>query len=181
MEQLRKLSLLDEDGRPVDEHIEATLSKLVPKFRHQFPTIQDDVADELVGEAACKMAKRERESGPLERPYGFAWKILKNLGISRLRGRSIELHRTRAETREGLDFVSRLRALDHGADQIEVDIFLDQVMKHLTIPERLVYLRKRAGYTSEEIAKERGSSVGSVDVVFTRIKQKIRRLAGVSE
>jgi DNA-directed RNA polymerase specialized sigma24 family protein len=56
-----------------------------------------------------------------------------------------------------------------------------EVMKHLTIPERLVYMRKRAGYTSEEIAKERGSSVGSVDVVFSRIKQKIRRLAGVSE
>ena len=181
MEQLRRLALLDEDGKPVDDHIEATLCRLVPKFRNQFPTIQDDVADELVGEAARKMARRERECGPLEKPYGFAWKVLKNLGISRLRGPSIELHRTRAETREGPDLVSRLRALEHSADQIELDIFLDEVMKHLTIPERLVYMRKRAGYTSEEIAKERGSSVGSVDVVFTRIKQKIRRLAGVSE
>ena len=107
--------------------------------------------------------------------------MLKNLGISRLRGPSIELHQTRAETREGPDLVSRLRAIDNSADQIEVDIFLDQVMRHLTIPERLVYMRKRAGYTSEEIARERGSSVGSVDVVFTRIKQKIRRLAGLSE
>ena len=181
MEQRRRLALLDEDGKPVNDHIEATLCKLVPKFRNQFPTIQEDVADELVGEAARKMAKHERECGLLGKPFGFAWTVLKNLGISTLRGSSIELHRIRAETREGPDLVSRLRALDHSADQIELDIFLDEAMKHLTIPERLVYIRKRAGHTSEEIAKERGSSVGAVDVMFTRIKQKIRRLAGISE
>lgn len=181
MEQRRRLTLLDERGKPVSENIEGTLCKLVPKFRSQFPTIQDDVADVLVGEAACKMAEHERTRGPIEKPFGFAWTILKNLAISTLRGASIELHRTRAETREGPDLVSRLRALDHSADQIELDIFLDEAMTCLTIPERLVYIRKRAGYTSEEIAKERGSSVGAVDVMFTRIKQKIRRLAGISE
>ena len=181
MEQQRKLALLDEDGKPVAGHIEATLCKLVPKFRSQFPTIQEDVADELVGEVASKMAKRERACGRIEKPFGFAWTTLKNSAISTLRGTSIELHRTRAETREGPDLISRLRALDRSADQIELGIFLDEAMQCLTIPERLVYIRKRAGYTSKQIAKERGSSVGSVDVVFTRIKQKIRRLAGISE
>jgi RNA polymerase sigma factor (sigma-70 family) len=181
MERWRKLALLDENGNRVDAHIEDTLGQLVPTLRREYPTIPDDVGEALLTDTACKIARHEREHGPIEKPFGFAWTILKNAAISALRGRSIELHRRRAETRDGSDLVSRLRAWDNFAERIEDDIFLEQAMKHLTMPERLVYLRKLAGHTSEEIAQERGSSVGSVDVMFTRIKQKIRRLAGVSE
>lgn len=180
MEQRRGLALLDEDGEPVSENIRHTLCKLVPKLHDQFPTIPSDVSDGLVGEVAVKMARHERDVGPIEKPFGFAWTALKNLAISVLRGPSIELHRRRAEVREGPELVSRLRAWDNSAERIEDDIFLQEAMKVLTVPERLVYLAKLNGDTSEQIAQARGSSVESVDVMFCRIKQKIRRLAGVS-
>lgn len=181
MEQLRNVTLLDEDGNPVDDRIAETLRRLEPKFRRQFPNIQDDVAATLVGEAASKVARHVRVSGPLEKPFGFAWKVLKNLGLSALRGRSIELHRTRLVAADGDDVVSRLRALDHSSARIENSLFLEEAKAYMTDAERAVYILKLAGYTSEEIAAERGSSVGSVDVAFTRVKKKLRKLAGIPE
>lgn len=180
MEQRRRLALLDDDGKPVSENIQQTLYKLVPKLHGEFPTIPSDVSDGLICDVAAKLARHERDVGEIEKPFGFAWTTLKNLAISVLRGPSIELHRRRAEAREGPDFVSRLRAWDHSAERIEDDIFLQQVMKVLTLQERLVYLAKLNGDSSEQIALARGSSVESVDVMFCRIKKKIRLLAGVS-
>jgi hypothetical protein len=112
---------------------------------------------------------------------------MRNFGVSRLRGPANELHRPRAffgwtpvrnaaeereETREGSDLVSRLRALQHSADQIERDIFLDELMKHLTIPGRLVYRGENGRATPVKRSPESAELVGSVDVVFTRIKQR---------
>ena len=58
MEQLRKLDLLDENGKPMDVRIVATLRKLVSRFRRQFPTIQDEVeVIEVFEQAGQGMAK----------------------------------------------------------------------------------------------------------------------------
>ena len=175
MEQLQKLELLDEDGKPIDRRIVATLSKLVSKFRRQFPTIRDDVeVQELFERVGRGMARRERESGTLEKPSGYAWSALQRMAISKLRGKSIEFHRKRIETHSGPELVSRLRTVDGTPEQIERNILLQEFRAQLTPDEELVYAHKLAGYSSEEIGRLRGSSAAAVDVVVTRLKQKLR-------
>lgn len=175
MEQLRKLELLDENGKPMDGRIVATLQKLVSRFRRKFPTIQDEVeVIEVFEQAGQGMARHERESGLLEKPYGYAWTALQTIAISKLRGGSIEFHRNRAETRSGPELVSRLRSLDGTPEQIERNVLLGEFRAHLTPDEELVYANKLAGYSSDEIGRLRGSSAAAVDVVMTRLRQKLR-------
>ena len=175
MEQLRKLDLLDENGKPMDVRIVATLRKLVSKFRRQFPTIRDEVElIEVFEQAGQGMAKHERESGPLEKPHGYAWAALKRIAISKLRGGSIEFHRNRVETRSGPELVSRLRARDGTPEQIERNVLLGEFRTRLTPDEEVVYANKLAGYSSDEVGRLRGSSAAAVDVVMTRLRKKLR-------
>ena len=48
----------------------------------------------------------------------------------------------------------------------------------LTPEEARIFHLKALGFSSEEIAKPRGSSVNSVDKVMSRLKQKFRALIG---
>lgn len=180
MEQRRRLALLDEDGKPVSETIQEALYTVAPSVQKECFTIPSDVMDGLVGEVAVRMARVER-AGKLDSPLGLAWTVLHNLAHSVLRGPSIELHRRRAEAREGPELVSRLRAWDHSADQMEADIFLGEVLQKLTVRQRVVLLGKRDEDSSEDIARDLGCSAEAVDVMYCRIKKKIRRLAGLPE
>jgi DNA-directed RNA polymerase specialized sigma24 family protein len=51
----------------------------------------------------------------------------------------------------------------------------------MTPAERWVFEQKALGYSSEEIARARGCSVNAVDQVMSRLRRKIRALAGVKE
>jgi DNA-binding CsgD family transcriptional regulator len=64
---------------------------------------------------------------------------------------------------------------------MERGILLRQLEAHMTPEEARIFNLKAFGYTSEEIAKLRGSSVNSVDKVMSRLKQKIHALTGVKE
>ena len=44
-----------------------------------------------------------------------------------------------------------------------------------------IFHLKALGFSSEEIAQHRGSSVNSVDKVMSRLKQKFRALTGAKE
>lgn len=73
MESLRKLGLLDVDGKPVEDRLSKVLNALLPRFRRRFPAIQDDVeVTEVFEEAARRITKRERASGPIEKLGGYA-------------------------------------------------------------------------------------------------------------
>lgn len=181
MEQRRRLALLDEDGKPVSETIQEALYTVAPSVQNEFAAIPSDVMDGLMGEVAVRMARVERAKGTIASPPGLAWTVLRNLARTVFRGPSIELHRRRAEVREGPELVSRLRAWDHSADQIEADIFLGQVLQKLTVRQRVVLLGKRNEDSREDIARDLGCSVEAVDVMYCRIKKKIRRLAGLPE
>ena len=175
MEQLRNVELLDENGQPMDGRIAATLRRLVSRFRRQFPTIHDEVeVVEMFERVGQGMARHERESGPIEKPSGYAWTALERMAISKLRSASIEFHRSRVETRSGPELVSRLRALHGTAEQIERNIELGELRAQLTADEELVFANKLAGYSSEDIGRLRGSSAAAVDVVVTRLRQKLR-------
>lgn len=181
MEQRRRLALLDEDGKPVSETIQEALYKVAPSVQKEFATISSDVMDGIVCEGAVKMARVEREKGKIDSPPGLARRILRNLARTVFRGPSIELHRRRAEAREGPELVSRLRAWDHSAEQIEADIFIGQAIETFTARQRLVFFGKFNDDSSEEIARVCGCSAEAVDVMYCRIKKKIRRLAGLPE
>ena len=182
MENLRKLGFLDADGKPLDERLSKVLNALLPRFRRRFPAIQDDVeVAEALEEAARRITKRERASGPIEKLGGYAWKALESIGVSLQRRGSMQIRFNRVESRTGLDVVSQLRAWDGSVEEIERGILLRQLEEHMTPEEKWIFNLKAFGYSSEEIAKLRGSSVNSVDKVMSRLKQKIHALTGVKE
>jgi DNA-binding CsgD family transcriptional regulator len=182
MESLRKLGLLDTDGKPLEDRLSKVLNALLPRFRRRFPAIQDDVeVTEAFEEAARRITKRERASGPIEKLGGYAWKALESIGVSLQRRGSMQIRFNRVESRTGLDIVSQLRAWDGSVEEMERGILLRQLEAHMTPEEARIFNLKAFGYTSEEIAKLRGSSVNSVDKVMSRLKQKIHSLTGVKE
>ena len=182
MENLRKLGFLGADGKPLDERLSKVLNALLPRFRRRFPAIQDDVeVTEAFEEAARRITKRERASGPIEKLGGYAWKALESIGVSLQRRGSMQIRVNRVESRTGPDIVSQLRAWDGSVEEIERGILLRQLEEHMTPEEKWIFNLKAFGYSSEEIAKLRGSSVNSVDKVMSHLKQKIHALTGVKE
>lgn len=180
MENLRKLGLLDADGKPVEDRLSKVLNALLPRFRRRFPAIQDDVeVTEVFEEAARRITKRERASGPIEKLGGYAWKALESIGVSTQRRGSMQVRVNRVESRTGPEIVSRLRAWDGSVEEVERGILLRELEAHMTSEEAWIFHQKALGYSSEEIAKLRGSSVNSVDKVMSRLKQKIHVLTGV--
>jgi DNA-directed RNA polymerase specialized sigma24 family protein len=60
------------------------------------------------------------------------------------------------------------------AEQIESTIYVRELMSQLSPDERLLCVLKKMGFSSREIARERGTTVAQVDTLFYRIKRKIR-------
>jgi DNA-directed RNA polymerase specialized sigma24 family protein len=87
----------------------------------------------------------------------------------------------RVESRTGPELVSRLEALDGSVEQIEREILLREIEASLTPEEARIFHLKALGFSSEEIARLRGSSVNSVDKVMSRLKQKFRALTPAKE
>lgn len=180
MEHLRRLRLLGKDGQPLSTRIDGVLNGLLQKFRRRFPSIQDEGdLTEVFEEAASRIDKREQRSGTIEKVNGYAWVTLRSIGLSWLRRGSSQLElRTVGSSQTVL---SSLRAYAGSQEEIERDILLDELTAQLTADEHAVLLLKRAGYSSAEIASRRGCSTGAIDVLLTRVRQKIRRLAGIQE
>ena len=177
MESLRKLGLLDANGKPLDERLHKALNDLLPRFRRRFPAIQDEVEiTEVFEEAARRIEKRERQSGPIEKLRGYAWKALESIGVSAHRRSTMQVRLKRVESRTGPDIVSRLPASDGSVEQIERDILLREIEASLTPEEARIFHLKALGFSSDEIAQHRGSSVNSVDKVMSRVKHKFRAL-----
>jgi DNA-directed RNA polymerase specialized sigma24 family protein len=182
MESLRKLGLLDPHGKPVEDRVSKILNALLPRFRRRFPVIQDDVEiTEAFEEAARRIAKREQASGPIEKLGGYAWKALESVGLSTQRRGSMQIRFNSVDSRTGPDIVSQLRAWDGSVEEIERGILLRELEAHMTPEEAWIFQQKALGYSSEDIAKVRGSSVNSVDKVMSRLKQKIHVLTGAKE
>ena len=182
MESLRKFGLLGADGKLPEDRLLKALNDLLPRFRRRFPAIQDEVEiTEVFEEAVRRIQKRERQAGPIEKLRGYAWKALECIGVSFHRRSTMQVHVKRVESRTGPEIVSKLRALDGSAEQIERDILLREIESSLTPEEARIFHLKALGFSSEEIAKVRGSSVNSVDKVMSRLKQKFRALIAPKE
>ncbi len=143
MESLRKLGLLDAEGKPVQDRLTKVLDALLPRFRRRFPAIRDDVdITEVFAEAARRIAKRERASGPIEKLGGYAWKALDSIGVSLERRGSMQVRFNSVEPRTGFDIVSRLRAWDGSVEEIERTILLHELEAQMTREEAWIFQQK---------------------------------------
>ena len=183
MEHLRDLRLLDEHGKPLDSRIESVLKRLLRKFLKRFPSLRDDVTVTEVFEAAGrKIANRERETGQIERLHGYAWVTVRNTGTSWLRRGSSQLAQHTLPADDSDAALAAMPAACGTAEEIERGILMEQVMARLSPEERLVFFLKiRAGFSSDQVARFRGTSVNAVDIVFSRTKRKISTLLSVQQ
>lgn len=182
MERLRHGRLLDEDGQPLADHIANALMSLVPRFRKHFPTFWDEQdLTEVLEQAGRKIAKRERYGGPIERLHGYAWVTLRNVATSSVRRGCGRLVQHTLNANESETALAELPAETGTPDEIEAAILVREVQAHLTANERLVIGWKKAGFSSEEIAQFRHTSIGAVDALFSRAKNKIRALLRVQQ
>ena len=182
MEPLRNLRLLDEDGNPLNARIASALHRLVPRFQKQFPTFRDEQdLTEILEQAGRKIAHRERQGGPIEKLHGYAWVTLRNVAASWVRRGSGRLKQHTLNSVESETALAGLPAETGTPDQVENAILVREIQAQLSRQERLVLGWKKAGFSSEEIAKFRGTSVGAVDALFSRAKHKIRALLRVQQ
>ena len=183
MEHLRNLRLLDEQGKPLDSRIESVLKRLLRKFLKRFPSLRDDlIVTEVFEEAGRKIANRERETGRIERLHGYAWVTVRNTGTSRLRRGSSQLAQHTLPADDSDAALAAMPAARGTVEEIERGILMEQVMAHLSPEERLVlFLKIKAGFSSEQVARFRGTSVNAVDILFARTKRKISTLLSVQQ
>lgn len=177
----RDIKLVDENGNPLGDRLDDVLASLASRFLHEFPALCDEttVMDALE-EVGRKIARRERQHGPIENVYGYAWVALRSVGVSLSRLKSKRVAIETLPSDESVSALESIATLRGTAEQVEYRILLAEALAHLTEEERLVLARKAAGYTSQEIADHRGTSAGAIDVLFSRTRQKMRRLLGES-
>ena len=183
MEHLRHFRLLDEQGKPLDSRIETVLKRLLRKFLKRFPSLRDELAvTEVFEEAGRKIAARERERGRIEKLHGYAWVTLRNTATSWLRRGSSQIAQHTLPADDSDAALAALPSARGTVEEIERGILMEEVMAHLSPEERLVFFLKiKAGFSSEQVARFRGTSVNAVDIVILRTKRKISRLLSVQQ
>lgn len=167
--------LLDSNGNPLSERIQSVLARLLPRLRRQFPVLQDEaVLTDVLEEAGRRIAVREERGGPIDRLHGYAWVTIRSVATSRIRRGSIRLIQNTLESVASDAKLATVPAASGTAEDVERAILLREVLAKLSHEERLVCLWKKAGFSTEEIARHQGRSVGAVGMLFTRAKQKLR-------
>jgi RNA polymerase sigma factor (sigma-70 family) len=166
-------AFVDETGQPLPAHIQSALRSLLPRFRREFPTLQDEaIITDIVEAAGRKIAEAERRLGPLEDGlHGYAWVTLRSVALSRFRRVRDGLNKATLEVSDNLGSASDSPGTP---EAIEREILLREIFAMLTPDERRVALMKKAGYSSQEIADRRGSSAAAVDMMYSRVRAKIR-------
>ena len=182
MEHLQAPRLLDERGYPLSTRVESALRSLVPKFRRQFPAVQDELdLTEILEKAGHRIAAREQRSGPIEKLHAYAWVTLRSVVMSWMRRGSHRLVQHTIGSDASAEILSTVPAQSGTPEEMEQQILLREARDHLTEGEWTICNLKMMGYSSEEIAKRRGSSTAAVNMVFSRAKQKLRRVLGVQQ
>lgn len=167
--------LLDEDGRPLDAHIAAALSALMPRFRREYRTITDDViVTEIFEEAGRNMARHERREGPIDRLHEFAWVTLKHLALAHLRLASSRMARTALASSEGEAVLARMASRDGSPQQIEQRVLYRELLAQLPRDERQLCIWKALGVPSDRIARHRRVSITVVNTAYHRAIHKLR-------
>ena len=179
MEHQRHLILLDSDGKPLDSRIARVLSRLLPRLRRHFPQLRDEVAlTDILERAGRRIALKEQRVGHIERLHGYAWVTIRSIATSEMRRGSVRVMQNTLDSAASHARLASVPAAFGTAEDVERTILLREVLGKLSQDERLVCLWKKAGFSSQEIAKYQGRSVAAVDTLFSRAKQKLRRALG---
>jgi RNA polymerase sigma factor (sigma-70 family) len=176
VEYLAKADFLDESGKPLGPHIQRVLRDLIPKFERRFPSLKDAaVITDVLEEAGRKISAHEQRSGPIEKLHGYAWVTVRTVALSKLRRSSMRVDRATVRSDESHAILSRVPSEFGTAEGIERAILFEEILARLSPDERMVCVWKRAGFSSKEIAERLDSSIGAVDILFYRVKEKIQR------
>ncbi len=179
MERMRTLGLLDSNGKPLAERIQRALTGLLPRVRRQFPSLRDDLAlTEVAEEAGRRIASREERGGPIEQLHAYAWVTLRSVATSHLRKPSNRLIRDSVGSKAGEIHIASVEASYGSQGEIERQVLMREALDALSDDERVVCMWKTAGFSAQEIAAAQGRSVGAVDTLFSRAKQKLRQAFG---
>jgi DNA-directed RNA polymerase specialized sigma24 family protein len=183
MDSLRKISLLDAQGKPLDERLQNVFRRLLPKFLRRFPAFRDDAEiQNHCEEAFQRVNEKEQQSGQeLEKPWGYAWRAMKSVGVSAERTSEMQVRFRTVKSRTDSATVSQLQAWDRSIEKAEQAILMRQLEAFMTPEEVWMFRQKAHGFSHAQIAKARGCSVNAVDQKMSRLIRKIRALAGVKE
>ena len=182
MEHQRHLILLDSDGKPLDSRIARVLSRLLPRLRRHFPQLRDEVAlTDILERAGRRIALKEQRVGQIERLHGYAWVTIRSIATSEMRRGSVRVVQSTLDSAASLARLASVPARFGTAEDVERAILLREVLGKLSQDERFICVWKRAGFSSQEIAKYQGRSVAAVDTLFSRAKQKLRRALGTGQ
>lgn len=180
MQYLAKLGLLDANGEPFSSHIERVLHELAPRLLREFPALNDEaVLADVLEEAGRKMAEHERRAGPIEKLHGYAWVTVRSVATSRMRRGAMRMERGTLRSDEGHAVLSGMPSHVGTADEIERAILLDEILAQLSEQERTLFMWKKAGFSSKEIARGLAMSTAAVDQLFHRLKEKVQHAFGL--
>ena len=179
MEHQRHLILLDSEGKPLNSRIARVLSRLLPRLRRHFPQLRDEVAlTDMLERAGRRIALKEQRVGHIEKLHGYAWVTIRSIATSEMRRSSVRVMQNTLDPEASHARLASVPAAFGTVEEVERTILLREMLGRLSREERLVCLWKKAGFSSQEIAKYLGRSAAAVDTLFSRAKQKLRRALG---
>ncbi len=171
--------LCDEFGQPLDSRIVSALEALLPRFRRHFFTLTDEaVIADLMEDAGRRIARHEAREGPVGKLHGFAWITLRNCAISYLRRADSMVERNTVSPQRSGSLLARQPSQAGSPAEIEHTVFLHQVLQQLSDEERWILVRKQAGFSSKDIARELRIPASRIDQIVFRTRTKLRRLLG---
>ena len=180
MSPARKFWILNQSGHPFSEHIDDALRRLISRLRRHLPPFCDKSSlIEILEEAGCRLERREREVGRIERLPAYAWVTLRSVAPSSLRRNAARLACASVPFDDTEAAVHARPSTSGTPEQVERAVLLAQILARLTPQQRLICDWKKAGLSSQEIAHLQGSPAAAVDAMFSRIRHKVRKLAGV--
>src|ERR1700730_13926625 len=168
-------AFIAEAGHPLSARLQRVLDDIAPRLRHRFAALGDELfVTDVLEEAGRRIAGQEGTSGLVDNLDAYAWVTALNVARSRIRHSSMRLVRSTLESHASEAVFETLPSARDTPEQIEAAILVQQVLAPLTAEERWLCDRKQSGLSSREIAREQGTSVARVNMLFYRVKRKIR-------
>ena len=181
MNDARRLILIGRNGELLETTILEALNRMSSRAVRQFPVLKDDVAlVEVMEEAGRRIAARQERAGPIANLHGYAWVTIRSVATSLMRRGSVRLVQKTLEPEVGEAVLAAAPARRSTPQQIEHRILLREVLSTLSTEERLICVWKHAGFSSREISERLGRSTAGVDTMFSRARDRLRRLFGHS-
>jgi len=176
---LPELKLLDEAGQPLSEQIHAIFLPLEIRFRLKFRAIDDEaVVRNLFDQAAQIYAKQESSGQQIDKPEGFAWRVLCNLATSVLRRSEERVMNGSVNGLSGERVLVALSSVTGTPDQIINQVYAREIFEQLSESEQRCATLKTIGFSSHAVAKALNMTTGSVDKMMQRIRDRFRSRGG---